>query len=354
MVSGFFAYVGCYTTVERHAHGNGINVYHVNETLTTWQHLQNMPTLDNPSFLSLDRNGRYLCAVHGDRNHISSYVISPQAGLIAQISGVESGGQNPVHLAFDTTNRFIVIPNYADGTVTSVAFDATTGMLGAVTSSVILPGAPGPHRVEQHCAHPHGVTFDPAERFLYVPDKGLDRIFVFHFDEGQLSLISHVPTREGAGPRHIAFHPTLPYAYVINELDCTVTFYSHNPETGELTPRQTILAFPSHYTGNGRGAEIALTPDGTSVIASLRGADILSVFHIENNTGMLRLAQSIDSGGQTPRFFSLVTPASTILVAHETSDTIGRVALTQQGLDFKGVQHCLNVASPSSIVLQAC
>ncbi|MCG4255132.1 lactonase family protein [Acetobacter senegalensis] len=352
MPSGFFAYVGCYTTPERHARGNGINVYHVNETLTTWRHLQTMPTLDNPSFLSLDRGGNYICAIHGDRNYISSYAIDPRMGLIEQISGVESGGQNPVHLAFDITNRFIVVPNYAEGTVTSIAFDATTGTLGAIASSEKLPGERGPHRIEQNCAHPHGVTFDPAERFLYVPDKGLDRIFVFRFHEGRLRLINSIPTREGAGPRHIAFHPAKPYAYVINELDCTVTFYRHDRETGELIPRQTVLALPDCYTGNGRGAEIALSPDGTFVIASLRGADMLSVLCIDEETGMLRLDQSIGSGGRTPRFFSVVASASAVLVAHEASDTIGHVASTRQGLAVAGVQHCVDVGSPSSIVLK--
>ncbi|MFT8956910.1 MAG: lactonase family protein [Gluconobacter oxydans] len=352
MPSGFLAYVGCYTTAARHAHGDGINVYHVNETLTAWRHLQTMPTPDNPSFLSLDRSGQFLCAVHGDRNHISSYAIDPCTGLIEHRSGAECDGQNPVHLAFDTTNRFIAIPNYADGTVTSVSFDAATGILGAVTSSETLPGERGPHRIEQHCSHPHGVTFDPAERFMYVPDKGLDRIFVFRFHEGHLRCVSSVPTREGAGPRHIAFHPTKPCAYVINELDCTVTFYGHDRETGELTPRQTVLALPEQYTGNGRGAEIALSPDGTSALVSLRGADILSVLSIDDDTGMLLLTQSIDSGGKTPRFFSVVASASTVLVAHEASDTIGRAALTVQGLDVAGIQHCVNVASPSCIVLK--
>ncbi|MDI6653918.1 lactonase family protein [Gluconobacter japonicus] len=352
MPCGFFAYVGCYTTVERQARGRGINVYHVNDTLTEWKHLQNISTPDNPSFLSLDQSGGYLCAVHGDSNHISSYAIDRQNGLLQHRSGVECGGRNPVHLVFDTTNRFIAIPNYADGTLTSVSFDEANGMLGAVTSSATLLGERGPHRIEQHCSHPHGVTFDPAERFLYVPDKGLDRIFVFRFHEGHFRFVDSIPTREGAGPRHIVFHPTKPCAYVINELDCTVTCYRHDSETGKLTPQQVVQALPENYTGNGRGAEIALSPDAKSVLVSLRGADLLSVLSIDNNTGTLFLTQSIGSGGKTPRFFTIVVPTSTLLIAHEASDTIGRVAFTTQGLDVTGIQHCVNVASPSSIVLK--
>lgn len=352
MSCGFFAYVGCYTTAERQAHGRGINVYHVNDAFTEWKHLQNMPTPDNPSFLSLDRSGNYLCAVHGDRNHISSYAINHQNGVLQHRSGVECGGRNPVHLVFDTTNRFIAIPNYADGTLTSVSFDAENGMLGAITSSAILPGERGPHRIEQQSSHPHGVTFDPAECFLYVPDKGLDRIFVYRFQEGHFRIIDSISTRESAGPRHIVFHPAKPYAYVINELDCTVTYYRHDSETGHLTPQQIVQALPENYTGNGRGAEIALSPDAKSVLVSLRGADLMSVLSIDDNTGMILLTQSIGSGGRTPRFFTVVVPTSTVLIAHEASDTIGRVAFTTQGLDVTGVEHCVNVASPSSIVLR--
>ena len=123
-----------------------------------------MQTMDNPSFLSLDRSRKFLCSIHGDRNHISSYAIKHDTGLLEHVSGVESGGMNPVHLLFSPENRSIVIPNYASGSVTSVAFDEKTGTLGDVLSTVQLPGEPGPHRIEQHCSHPHGVTFDPGER----------------------------------------------------------------------------------------------------------------------------------------------------------------------------------------------
>ncbi|MBS1095665.1 lactonase family protein [Gluconobacter wancherniae] len=352
MSSGIFAYVGCYTTLERHAHGTGINVYHVDDTLTTWHHLQTMHTMDNPSFLSLDRSGRFLCAVHGDRNYISAYAINRETGLIEYVSGAESGGMNPVHLLFDPENKYIVIPNYASGSVTSISFDKETGTLGAVLSTVQLPGEPGPHRIEQHCSHPHGVTYDPAQRFIYIPDKGLDCIFIFKLQGGYPQHLFTVPTREGAGPRHIAFHTTEPYAYVINELDCTVTAYKHTRETGELTPIQTILALPDYYTGNSRGAEIATTPDGTAIIVSLRGANLLSIFALDKKTGELRHPQSTSSGGMTPRFFSISPAMSTILVANESSDTIGRISFNAQGFDIAGVEHCTSVESPSCIVLK--
>ena len=98
---------------------------------------------------------------------------------------------------------------------------------GTPPRDVATPGEPGPHKVEQTRSHPHDVVFDPSGRFVLVPDKGLDRVFVFSFDAAAGTLAPTVQgaatSRPGAGPRHLAFHPALPVVWVLNELDSTVT-----------------------------------------------------------------------------------------------------------------------------------
>jgi 6-phosphogluconolactonase len=113
---------------------------------------------------------------------------------------------------------------------------------------VTLPGEPGPNRKEQASSHPHNAIFDPSGRFIAVPDKGLDRIFVFRVNAETGKLMPNDPpfvdTRAGAGPRHIAFHRNMPFAYVINELGSSVTTYRFDAQRGSLDPIQIVPSTP--------------------------------------------------------------------------------------------------------------
>src|SRR5690606_31478013 len=109
--------------------------------------------------------------------------------------------------------------------------------------------------------------------FLIVPDKGLDRIFVLKAEEGsgKVSLVSETVMRAGAGPRHIVFHPTLPRAFVVNELDSTVASLRWDADAGMLTPLHVVSALPSSFFGHSTAAEIVMDPSGRFIYVSNRG-----------------------------------------------------------------------------------
>ncbi len=184
-----------------------------------------------------------------------------------------------MHLAVDPSNKFLVVANHltAGDYVSNVAVlpIGEDGRIGAVTDLVPLKGAVGPHRVEQPFAKPHQICFDPAGGLIAVPDKGLDRVHSFRLDtSGKLSQAAPpLVAREGAGPRHIVFHPRLPFAYVIDELDSTVIAARVDAAAGSLVPFQILSALPDTFVGNSRGSEIAISPDGAHVFASNRGSD---------------------------------------------------------------------------------
>jgi 6-phosphogluconolactonase (cycloisomerase 2 family) len=194
-----FVYVGAFTMPERKGKGDGINVYRMDPSSGVWTHLQLVPNVVNPSFLALDREQRFLYSVHAD----------------------------------------------LDGT------------LGARTDLAMLSGEAGPNRKEHASSHPHDCPFDPAGRFILVADKGLDRVFSFKLDSASGKLTPNDPpftaTREGAGPRHIAFHPAMSHAYVIDELDSTMTTYRYDPARGALQPVQVVPTVPPSFTGNNSG-----------------------------------------------------------------------------------------------------
>jgi 6-phosphogluconolactonase (cycloisomerase 2 family) len=347
-----FAYVGCYTTPERHAHGNGINVYKVDRRSGAFQHAQLVDGLDNPSFLTLDATGRHLYSVHGDRSEATAFAVDPHSGHLSLINRQSTGGYNPIHLALDPTGRFLVVGNY--GTDSLVALPVNKdGSLGAYAGLTTVPGTLGPHRIEQRNVRPHHNPLDPQGRFFYLPCKGADSVLVYRLDRQRGLLVevkkSAVTARPGAAPRHIDFHPTRALAYVINELDSTITTYRHDRRTGALAPLQTVPSTPSDFTGYSTGAEICVDRAGRNVYVSNRGHDSIGVFAIDKIKGTLTSKQWVPTKGTVPRFFAFDPAQRCLYVANQGGDSIVTYRIGRDGL-LSPAGRPLRVASPACIV----
>jgi 6-phosphogluconolactonase len=157
---------------------------------------------------------------------------------------------------------------------------------------------------------------------------------------------------QGSGPRHIAFHKQKPLAYVINELDSTVTSYRYDPATGKLDPFQIIPSVPESFTGNSRASEIAVSPDGRFVYASNRGFDSVAVFAIDLANGWLRPVEYRPSEGKTPRFFAIDPTGRFMFVANEESDTIVTFAVDSQTGKLATTGDVVKTRSPVCIVFR--
>ena len=351
--SNCFAYVGSRTTRERNARGDGINVYREDSATGRWTHLQLVSGLANPAYLAFDRTQQFLYAVHGDLSDISAFRIEPATGKLTFINSAGTFGKNPVHLAIDPTNRFIVVANHISSSVALLARNPD-GSVGGLADQINLTGRIGPHRIEQPFSKPHQVEFDPSGRFVIVPDKGLDQVFTFRIDAaaGKLEQVdAGTPrSRDGSGPRHVAFHPANSFAYVVGELDSTVTACHFDPRTGRLAPFQVLATLPDTFVGNSRAAEVAVSRDGRFLYASNRGYDSVAAFSINQNDGRLTPAGWTDSQGRTPRFFGLDPAGRFLFVANEESDSIVpfRVNEHDGGLSFAGA--AVHSGSPVCIV----
>jgi 6-phosphogluconolactonase len=323
-----YAYVGSRTSRERNARGDGISVFKLNEGDGSLELIQVLGDLINPSFLALNPQGDVLYSVHGDQQDVSAFRVNRADGSLQFMQKQHCGGKNPVHLALDPSGQFMVVSNHLSSNL-AVLPVLSDGSLGAVSQIMELPGAPGPHRVEQPFAKPHFNPFDPSGQFVVVPDKGLDRVFSFRFSSGQLAPAPcpWVDTRETAGPRHVAFHPSQPFAYVVNELDSTVTGYRFDCQTGQLAPEQLLSALPDTFTGNSRASEIMIAGDGRTLYTSNRGHDSIAAFRIDLETGRLAYIEACSSQGRTPRFFTLTPNGKFLFVLNEDGDNIVSLAV---------------------------
>ena len=324
MTAARFAYVGCFTTQTRRARGDGIHVHAIGED-GAWTHLQHLPGLVNPSYLVLGPGDRTLYAVHGDETYASAYARDPRTGHLHPLGQASTGGRNVVHQALDPAGRHLVVANYATGSV-AVLPVRDDGGLDDHSQLLDMPGSPGPHRAEQAGSHPHQVVFDPTGRFVLVPDKGHDGVAVFAFDaeRGRLELASVTPSRPGAGPRHGAFHPTLPVYWVLNELDSSITTHRWSADSGQLDPIEVLPTLPADFFGASTAAAIAVTPSGGFVFASNRGQDGIATYAAASDTGQLRPLCWTPSQGRDPRFIAFHDGA--LHVASERDDAIARLA----------------------------
>lgn len=350
-----YAYVGSRTTRERNARGEGISV-HAIAADGRLQRVQVVGGLSNPSFLALNRDRSRLYTVHGDGQEVSVLAVDPDRGTLSLLQTQACGGLNPVHLALDPTGQWLLVSDHLgagrQGGALLVLPVRADGTLGPVCQRVAMEGTPGPHRKEQPHAKPHFNPFDPGGRYVLVPDKGLDRIFVFPFHDGVIDVAGQcwVDARAGAGPRHIAFHPSLGTAYAVNELDSTITAYRFDAAAGALQPFQWLPTLPDTFTGNNTGSGIEVSPSGRHLYASNRGHDSIAAFAIDPGTGRLAFLGTTPSLGRTPRFFTLGQEGTRLYVLNEDSDSIAVFPVDPETGATGSALQILACASPVCLV----
>ncbi|MCJ2094740.1 lactonase family protein [Methylobacterium sp. J-072] len=317
------AFVGCFTTARRRARGQGIDVYRVGAGLDDWTHLGRVDGLENPSFLVADPARLVLYTVQGDGTWATAFAAVPD-GTLRSLGSAETGGTNSVHQALDPSGRFLIVANYASGSVALMPLRPDGGLKPAA-QVLPMPGEPGPHRTEQASAHPHHVVLSPDGGHVLVPDKGLDRVFVLRLNGDELEIVSEAVLRPGAGPRHIAFHPGGALAFLVNELDSTVATCRWDAGSGTLTPLHLAPTLPPDFFAASTAAAIVVTPCGRFVYASNRGQDGIARFRVDGDR--LEPAGWTPSGGRDPRFMTLAPDGGHLLVANEQGDSLAAFAI---------------------------
>jgi 6-phosphogluconolactonase len=261
-----------------------------------------------------------------------------------------SGGEGPCHVDIDTTGKHLLVANYIEGNVSVLPINRD-GTIGGPTdihqhngSSVDIERQEGPH--------PHSANLDPNNRFVYVADLGLDEVCVYELlAEGTLKYREQlsVDVKAGAGPRHFDFHPSGEYAYVINELDSTVTAFSL--DGGKLDPIQTLSTLPKEFADTSYTADIHVAKSGRFLYGSNRGHDSIVIFSIDENTGKLTYVSCESTRGIYPRNFEIDPSGLLMLVANQDSDTVLTFNIDQQNGTLERTGHVIDVPYPVCIQL---
>jgi 6-phosphogluconolactonase (cycloisomerase 2 family) len=342
-------YIGSRTTRERHARGEGISVFNYAPDTGALSLTQVVGGLLNPSYLLPHPSLPVLYTVHGDSHEVSALHRDTHSGALTPWHQQPCEGRNPVHLALAPSGRYLMVSNHLTGTL-AVLPVAADGLLGPVMQTLPMTGEPGPHRKEQPFAKPHYNLVDPSGRYVVVPDKGLDRVFLFALNAQGVGAepVCVASTREGAGPRHAVFHPAGRWLYAVNELDNTVAAYTL--EDNALRPFQVLPTLPDTYTDNSRAAGITTDAHGRHLYVSNRGDDSIAVFGVDPVNGRLTPVQHAASGGKTPRFFTLSPDGRFLFALNEDSDTLVRFRVNAQDGTLMRDGYELHVGSPVCMV----
>lgn len=318
-------YVGTYTSGK----SEGIYGYRMDRitgALTSFNSFKSV----NPSFLAIDRSKRYLYAVNEVGEYlgkpsggVSAFAIDRATGNLRMLNEQATQGADPCHLSIDRKRKTLLVANYTGGSIAALPIrsDGTLGMvldLKQHEGSSIKEQQKGPHA---HC-----IILDRFERYALAADLGTDKVMIYRFNSSTGKLTPGkqpwVSLKEGAGPRHLTLHPNGRYAYVINELDSTLTVLKYNESNGTLAQIETLSTLPSDFSGVSYCADVHVAPSGKFLYGSNRGHNSIVVFEIDRRNGKLKQLEHVSTEGKWPRNFTIDPTGRFLLVANQHTDNV--------------------------------
>ncbi len=350
-------YVGTYGRGSQ----QGIYAYRMDASSGALEFVSQFPEAgENPSFLAIHPERRLLYAVNEIADFdgradgaVVAFSIEAETGQLTYLNRQPSVGATPCHLSVHSTGRFVLVANYNGGTV-SVLPITEDGTLGPASDSAQHHGS-SIDPEQQNVPHPHSVSLDPAGRYAFVADKGIDRIAVYELDTELGKLVPNetlwAKVRPGAGPRHFAFHPDRRHAYVINELASTFTAFTYDEASGTLAEIQTVSTLPDGFDGTSYCADVHVSPSGGFLYGSNRGHDSIVIFAIDGETGKLTYVDHEPTRGETPRNFAIDPTGDFLLGANQDTDTIVTFRIDQKTGKLDATGHVTEVPSPVCVKL---
>jgi len=330
-----FVYVGTYTTKApggiKPSTSKGVYVFKMNGQTGGLSLVESFELVD-PSWVTVDANQSHLYVTsevstfHGLPNNggLTAFSIGPTSGTLTKINDQPTQGAIPAHVIVDPSGRFALIANYI-GANFSVFPILANGGVGTFSDVFGVTGK-GPNTARQEAPHPHQTLFDPAGAFVFGPDLGTDKVWSWTLSAaGKLIANSNLPFEQvasGSGPRHMSFHPSGKFVYVIDEMVSSITAFTYNAAVGTFIWLQTVSTLPPDFTGNSSTAEIIVHQSGKFVYGSNRGHNSIVGFRIDQTTGKLSLIGWTSTQGSIPRGFNIDPSGRLMLVGNQNSDTV--------------------------------
>ena len=368
------AYVGTYSSPQGPegaiGHGKGIYLFEIDPSSGALREREVFPSESNPSWLAFDPSQKYLYSANEIANYngttsgsVSAYSIDRSTGRLTLLNTVSSEGARPAHLSVHPSGKFVFVANYHGGTVAVLPVLAN-GELGAAVQVIHDAGSVGPPRAASAPSgsfaisghdkpHAHMIQPDPAGKFVFASDLGLDQIFIWRFDadKGQLSPADppSVALPPGDGPRHFAFHPNGRWFYALQEEASTLVAYNYDPVTGRLTAKQTISTLPKNFSGTDFTSEVVVSVDGKFLYVANRLHDTIAWFAIGEGGSLGYVAEEW-TRGDYPRSFNIDPSGQFLYCCNQRADAITTFRVNTQTGALTFLDHYTPIGTPASII----
>jgi 6-phosphogluconolactonase len=335
--------------------GKGIYVYRLDGSSGAVELCSLAEGVPNPSYLAFDSSYRFLYAVNelkefegAPTGAVSAFSLDPGSGELTFLNMKPSHGADPCHLTVDKTGNYVLVANFMSGSVCVLPI-REDGSLGDATDVVQHQGS-SVDPVRQTGPHAHAVTLDDTGRYAFVPDLGLDKLMIYTFDANRGKLEPNheawVEVSPGSGPRQLVMHPQGRYAYLINELDSTMTAFRYEGDTGTLREIQTLSTLPKDFNGASTCAEVQISRSGRFLYGSNRGHDSIVIYAVDQLDGTLTYVGHESTQGKTPRSFTVAPAGDFLLAANQDTHNVVIFRLDPASGELMPTSHSVDVPTP--------
>lgn len=312
--------VGTYT---KSCESKGIYVYDFNTETADSKLKASTEKVVNPSFLAVSEDNKFVYSVieNGSDSKVSTFGFNPKKGTLTPVNTQKAGGADPCYILNDTKN--VITANYSGGNISVFKKNEKGGLTEA--KQIIQHKGKSRNPQRQEAPHVHMVQFTPDKKYVLANDLGTDKIYMYKYNPDSetniLEIKDSIGVKRGSGPRHLTFSPNGKYAYLLQELDGTITVFAYQNE--HLLKLEEAQIVDNDYKGETSAADIHISPDGKFLYATNRGdANDITTFEIQPN-GKLNFKFFMKTGGEGPRNFAIDPSGNFLLVAHQyTSDII--------------------------------
>ncbi len=305
----------------------GITVAALNYDSGALEVLQHVTEISECHYLNLHPKGNLLLATTMDGEvEVVSFAIDG-AGKLRKVSSAPAAGTSPAYVCVDASGDNVLLVNYVNGSargnIRVYPLDSD-GILGEVSEHIEIEDSTGPNPERQDVSHPHMIVTTPDNRFAVVPDLGTDKIYLYALDtaRGKLSPSQALDLPGGAGPRHVAFHPTLPRMYGINELDSTMAVWSYDEQDNwrRLSIEPTLPAgYQQPAERPNTTADVHVHPKGKFLYGSNRGHDSIAIYRLDEE-GLPHYVATESTRGAWPRAFMIDPRGQYLVVGNRHTD----------------------------------
>lgn len=311
--------IGTYSNKDK---TNGIHVLSFDTKTGDFKERSKNTAVTNASYLAITKDNKNVYSVSEvSDGSVNAFSFDAKTGTLTFLNSVRAGGDHPCYVSVDDKKKTVFVGTYSSGTLSAVHINED-GSLNPDIQTMTHKGS-SVNKDRQDKAHVHAAVLSPDNRYLFVPDLGTDKVNIYSIDAAKpqpLAAAGEALVKPGSGPRHLTFHPDGKFAYLIQELDASVTAFDY--KDGKLNAKQSVTLLSSDYKGSVGAADIHVSPDGKFLYGSNRGdANEITIYSIAKN-GELTYAGRQSTLGKSPRNFVIDPTGTFLLAANQNSNNV--------------------------------